>query len=215
MKTGGMSGLEKTPCGGHELHSFQQSSSISGKVYKRCEMIKKSIDKSKQKEVTGLFTSVFTSSEGKDEGKLIGQLASKLALNIDNNSIICQGVYNNDLLIGSIFFTHLKVKKNLQIYMLSPVAVQTEYQGKGIGQTLITHGLEELRKRKVNIVVTYGDPAFYAKTGFKPISESVVKAPLKLSLPFGWLGQSLTEEPIPTIEERPICVEPFNNPVYW
>ncbi|MBN2864986.1 MAG: N-acetyltransferase [Thiotrichales bacterium] len=178
-------------------------------------MIHRVLDKSKQKEVKELFTSVFTSSEGEKEGKLIGHLASQLASNIDNSEIICFGVYENEKLIGSIFFTRLLFSKPIQVYMLAPVAVSAEHQGKGIGQALINYGLNELKKRSANVVVTYGDPSFYSKVGFQALSENLIQAPLKLSMPFGWLGQSLTEKPIPSVDERPECVKAFNDPVYW
>jgi predicted N-acetyltransferase YhbS len=178
-------------------------------------MIHQVLDKSKQKEVEELFTSVFTSSEGEKEGKLIGNLSSQLASNIDNNEIICFGVYENETLIASIFFTRLRFRKPIQVFMLAPVAVSTGHQGKGIGQALINYGLNELKKRSVNIAVTYGDPSFYSKVGFQELTENVIQAPQKLSMPLGWLGQSLTGEPIPTINERPVCVKEFNDPVYW
>ena len=178
-------------------------------------MIHRILDKSNQKEVEELFTSVFTSSEGEKEGKLIGNLSSQLASNIDNNEIICFGVYENETLIGSIFFTRLQFSKPIQVFMLAPVAVSTEHQGKGIGQALINYGLNELKKRSVNVAVTYGDPSFYSKVGFQALSENVIQAPLKLSMPEGWLGQSLTEEPIPTVNDHPTCVKEFNDPVYW
>jgi putative acetyltransferase len=181
----------------------------------RQKMNHRILDKSKQKEVEELFASVFTSSEGENEGKLIGNLSSQLAANIDNDETICFGVYEHEMLIGSIFFTRLQFSKPIQVFMLAPVAVSTEHQGKGIGQALISYGLNELRKRSVNVAVTYGDPAFYSKVGFQALSENVIQAPLKLSMPFGWLGQSLTGEPIPTINERPVCVKEFNDPVYW
>jgi predicted N-acetyltransferase YhbS len=174
-----------------------------------------SIDKSKQKEVTDLFTSVFAWSEGEKEGALIGNLSSKLASSTDNEETICFGVYENESLIASIFFTRLKFNNPIQVYMLAPVAVSTEYQGKGIGQALINYGLNELKKRSASVAVTYGDPSFYSKVGFQALSENVIQAPLKLSMPFGWLGQSLTGEPIPTINERPVCVKEFNDPAYW
>ena len=41
------------------------------------------------------------------------------------------------------------------------------------------------------------------------------RLPLKLSMPEGWQGQSLSGEPIPTIDERPVCAKEFNDPVYW
>lgn len=182
---------------------------------KRQSMNYQTLDKSKQKEVAGLFTSVFTASEGEKEGVLIGNLSSELASSIDNEETICFGVYENESLIGSIFFTRLKFNSPVQVYMLAPVAVSTENQGKGIGQALINYGLNELKKRSVSVAVTYGDPSFYSKVGFRELSENVIQAPLKLSMPFGWLGQSLTDEPIPTINERPVCVKEFNNPVYW
>jgi predicted N-acetyltransferase YhbS len=178
-------------------------------------MIYKVLDKSNQNEVTELFTSVFTSSEGEEEGKLIGNLASKLSSNIDNKEIICIGAYENESLIGTIFFTRLRVNGPILVYMLAPVAVSTKHQGKGAGQALINYGLSKLRKCSVNVAVTYGDPSFYSRVGFEPLSENVIQAPLELSMPTGWLGQSLTEDPVPTINERPACVKEFDDPVYW
>ena len=178
-------------------------------------MIYQVLDKSKQIEVEELFTSVFTRAEGEKEGKLIGILSSQLAANIDNNEIICFGVYGKKTVIGSIFFTRLQFSTPIQVYMLAPVAVNVEHQGKGIGQALINYGLNELKKRSVYVAVTYGDPSFYSKVGFQALSENVIQAPLKLAMPFGWLGQSLTGKPIPSINERPRCVKEFNDPVYW
>jgi predicted N-acetyltransferase YhbS len=98
---------------------------------------------------------------------------------------------------------------------LPPVAVSTHHQGKGVGKALISYGLNELKKRSVAVAITYGDPSFYSKVGFQALSEDIIQAPLKFSMPEGWLGQSLTGEPIPTIKERPTCVKEFDNPVYW
>lgn len=99
--------------------------------------------------------------------------------------------------------------------MLAPVAVSTDYQGKGVGQALINYGLSELKNRSATVAVTYGDPSFYSKVGFQTLSENVVQAPLTLSMPEGWLGQSLTGEPIPIINERPTCVKEFDDSGYW
>jgi putative acetyltransferase len=173
------------------------------------------LDKNSKTDVATLFTSVFTSSEGEKEGGLIGKLAMELSSNIDNKEIICFGVYEQESLIGSIFFTRLRFSEHILVYMLAPVAVSTEHQGKGVGRALINYGINELKKSSVAVVVTYGDPSFYSMVGFKSLSESVIQAPLKLSMPEGWLGQSLTGEPINTIKGRPTCVKEFNNPAYW
>ena len=175
----------------------------------------KILNNNSQGEVTNLFTSVFTESEGEEEGRLIGSLASKLSSRIDNQEIICFGSYEGESIIGSIFFTRLRFKGTVLVYMLAPVAVGKEHQGKGIGQALINFGLNELKNRTVAVVITYGDPSYYSRVGFQPLSENVIQAPLNLSMPEGWLGKSLTEEPILTIKERPACVEEFNDPAYW
>ena len=175
----------------------------------------KILDKNSKEDVTGLFTSVFSSSEGENEGKLIGNLASELSSRTDNKEIISIGAYKDELLIGAIIFTRLRFNDSIKVYMLAPVAVSTSQQGKGVGQALINYGLQELKNRSVAVVITYGDPSFYSKVGFQALSETVIQAPLKLSMPEGWLAQSLTEEPIPTIHERPTCVKEFNDSVYW
>lgn len=190
----------------------------------------KILNKNDQQKVTKLFTSVFSASEGEEEGKLIGKLASELSLSIDNDQIICFGAYENESLIGSIFFTRLRFNASVLVYLLAPVAVSTKHQGQGVGQALISYGLDELKNRSVAVAITYGDPSFYTKVGFQPLSENVIQAPLPLSMPGGWLGQSLIGqsligqsligqsligEPIQTINGRPTCVEPFNDPAYW
>ncbi len=175
----------------------------------------KILDKNRKEEVAGLFTSVFTSSEGEVEGKLIGNLASELSSSTDNKEIISIGAYKDESLIGAIILTRLKFTDSIKVYMLAPVAVSTTHQGIGVGQALINYGLQEMKNRSVAVVITYGDPSFYSKVGFQALSETVIQAPLKLSMPEGWLGQSLTDEPIPTINERPTCVKEFNDPIYW
>lgn len=172
-------------------------------------------DKDDKEEVAGLFGSAFSSSEGEKEGELISNLASKLCSRADNQEIIGIGAYEEGSIIGASFFTRLKFDEPVMVYMLAPVAVSPAHQGKGVGQALIKYGLNELKNRAVAVAITYGDPSFYSKVGFQPLSENTIKAPVKLSMPEGWLGQSLKEGPIPTINGRPRCVEEFNDPVYW
>jgi predicted N-acetyltransferase YhbS len=175
----------------------------------------KLLDSQQQTSLETLFQSVFSDSEGEEEGRALGVLVSQLAATIDNEQILCLGAYADQQLVAAIFFSRLTVPDPVSIYMLSPVAVRTDQQGKGIGQTLINHGLNELKTRAVDVAVTYGDPAYYSRVGFHPIPETRIKAPHPLSMPQGWLAQSLSTEPIPTISKEPTCVPAFNNPTYW
>lgn len=166
-------------------------------------------------DLTQLFRATFSASEGADEGALIGSLVASLAAQIDNEEICCFGALEDQQLVGAIFFTRLHFADNAPVYMLAPVAVSTGSQRSGVGQALISHGLDQLANHGVRVVVTYGDPAYYEKVGFKPLAENVLRAPLELSMPHGWLGQSLTDEPIAPREGRPVCVNAFRDPVYW
>ncbi len=175
----------------------------------------KILDKSSKEEVARLFTSVFSSSEGEHEGRLIGSLALALAARTDNQETICMGAYADGALVGAIFFTQLRFAEPIEAYMLAPVAISTAHQGRSIGQALIRFGLDELKNRSTTLVVTYGDPAFYSKVGFQSLSEDVIQSPLPLSMPEGWLGQTLSGEAIPVLRSRPACVQEFDNPAYW
>jgi predicted N-acetyltransferase YhbS len=173
------------------------------------------LGKNSKEEVARLFVSVFSLSEGEEEGVLIGHLVSELSSNLDNEEIVGFGAYEDQSLIGAIFFTRLRFNEPILVYMLAPVAISTEHQKQGVGQALINYGLDQLRKRSVAVAVTYGDPSFYSKVGFQTLSENVIQAPLKLTMPQGWLGQSLTGDSVPVINECPTCVEEFNDPIYW
>jgi len=106
-------------------------------------------------------------------------------------------------------------ESKLNAYILAPVAVQTDQQGKGIGQKLIAFGLDALSKDGVELAITYGDPSFYSKVGFQPVTEAVVPAPLTLQHPEGWLAQSLNGDEIQPIKGKSSCVEALNKPEYW
>ena len=99
-------------------------------------------------------------------------------------------------------------------FLLSPVAIDTSCQGKGIGQKFINFGINHLKENAARIVFTYGDPTFYSKVGFGPISEKIAKPPFTLTQPEGWLGQSLVSKEIEPIAGDSFCVEAFNKPEY-
>lgn len=165
--------------------------------------------------IVDLFTSVFADAEGAAEGSLIGQLAKDLFEKTDEQDLFNFVADDDGKIIGSIFFSRLHFENGTGAFILSPVAVHSDYQGKGTGQALINYGLGEIRDRGVSVVLTYGDPMFYNKTGFRQISHETIKAPFELSQSEGWLGQSLVGDSIETLSGSCKCVEALGNPVYW
>ncbi len=106
-------------------------------------------------------------------------------------------------------------ESDVNAFLLGPVAIHTGYQRKGTGQKLINFGLHSLKKDGVELAFTYGDPNFYSKVGFALITEKIIKAPLELTYPEGWLGQSLLNNEIKPITGNSYCVEAINKPEYW
>ena len=170
----------------------------------------------RERQIVDLFTAVFTASEGVKEGTLIGDLARNLLAGADDEDLFVFPAEEAGLIVGAIVFSRLTYDADERtVFVLAPVAVATAQQGKGIGQRLIAHGLAALRDAGVDVAVTYGDPAYYGKVGFRPINETFASAPFTLKHPEGWLGQSLTAEELTPLRGMARCVEALNDPVFW
>ena len=172
-------------------------------------------DKRKADSIRALFTLAFSHSAGEEEGTLVGGLAYELITETQDDDIFCFGITEGDNLAGSIIFSRLTFESDINAFILSPVAIHPDHQRKGLGQKLIAHGIMQLKKSGVELVMTYGDPSYYAKVGFQPVSVEVVHPPFELTHPEGWIGQSLLCEKVEPIPGKMICVNALNNPIYW
>ncbi len=167
-------------------------------------------------EIVALFTATFANSEGAEEGNLIGGLVREMLATLPEDDMTVFCALEDGALVGTIVFTRLSFPSdNRWVVLLSPVAVATSAQGRGVGQALIRHGLHRLRRDGVDVAVTYGDPSFYGRIGFQPVTELVVPAPLTLQFPVGWQAQSLTEQPLEPLPGPSRCVAPLDNPDLW
>ena len=171
-------------------------------------------DLSQKQSVVKLFNSVFSDSDGELEGKLVADLVLNLITTTKPQSYIGFVALIDKKVIGCIFFSVLFLPVDKKAFILSPVAIDTKNQGKGIGQKLINHGIDKLKSNKIDFIFTYGDPKYYSKFGFNQISENIVKPPYKLSQPEGWLALSLFNEPIIPIDNIK-CIEALSDQKYW
>lgn len=165
--------------------------------------------------IAAMFKATFTASEGAEEGTLIGDLVRRLMAETPPDALRVFTAWDGGALVGAILFTRLVFDDTRTVFMLAPVAVATDRQGEGIGQALITHGLDLLRSEGVDIAVTYGDPAFYGRVGFVPVTEATIPAPHRLQHPEGWLGQSLQDAPLTPLKAPASCVAGFDDPRLW
>jgi predicted N-acetyltransferase YhbS len=172
--------------------------------------------KSREHQLVSLFSSTFTNSEGSAEGQVIGGLVKDLLSQTALEDIYVIAADKDGILLASCIFTRLTFEHDERhIFLLAPVAVTPEYQGQGLGQKLISHGLKILQMGGIDMAMTYGDPNFYTKLRFHFVEEDNAPAPFPLQQPKGWLGLSLTNEPWSDPRGSSSCVKALNNPIYW
>ncbi len=100
-------------------------------------------------------------------------------------------------------------------YILAPLSVMPEYQGRRVGSTLIDHGLWHLKETGVGIVFVYGDPRFYGRFGFTAEVAECYEPPYKLLYPFGWQGLTFDAH-LPMASPVSLgCVRSLCDPALW
>ena len=162
-----------------------------------------------------LFASTFSASAGESEGAIVGGLAAELMRSTGKADLYGFVARDGVDLVGSILFSRMWFEREIDAFILAPVATRTDHQRQGVGQKLINFGLNVLKEDNVELVVTYGDPRFYSKVGFRVVSENRIPPPFKLSQPEGWMAQSLVGDLIDPIKGKSRCVEALNKPEYW
>jgi putative acetyltransferase len=78
-----------------------------------------------------------------------------------------------DRMVGHVAFSPVSVEpqnSRNQGLGLGPVAVLPEWQGKGIGEQLISTGIEDCRREGYTFIVVLGEPEYYGRFGFRRAS---------------------------------------------
>jgi predicted N-acetyltransferase YhbS len=72
---------------------------------------------------------------------------------------------------GHILLSKAKVtgeRGESDVIVLAPLAVHPEFQGRGIGGSLIEEGKRRCRELGYGVILLIGHPSYYPKFGFKP-----------------------------------------------
>lgn len=175
--------------------------------------------------IADLFVRTFSASEGDTEGQVIGQLVNELLGNaLPSNALPSNAptadltgfvVNDQNTLVGAVLFTRMRFNDHSTVFLLSPMAIHPDYQRQGLGQALIRHGVNYLQQDGVDMVVTYGAPAFYSKVGFEHITTEQVKPPYPLSQPEGWQALALCARDILPLQGVALCASAFDRPELW
>lgn len=163
-----------------------------------------------------LFARSFAVAEEPEAGALIRGLVQDLLSQVPAPELRVFMAEDAGTIIGAAIFTPLTFAEDpRRVVLLSPVAVAPERQRQGVGRAMLHHALADLRTDAVDAAITYGDPAYYGRVGFRPIAEAQARAPLPLSQPQGWLGQSLTGPDMPVLRGASRCVAPLDRADIW
>ncbi|WP_341234057.1 N-acetyltransferase [uncultured Sulfitobacter sp.] len=170
----------------------------------------------RESEIARLCTDSFTVSDSVEEGRMVGQLARDLLVDTPRDDVIMWAALEDNKVVGCVFFSRLRFDgDDRTVFIMAPVAVKTESQNIGVGQKMISRGLDDLRQRGVDFALCYGDPNYYIKTGFEPITADMAQPPLPLSMPFGWLGQRLSTKGDWPLVGPSHCVPALHKPALW
>ena len=166
-------------------------------------------------QITDVFYNSFSASEGRAEGELIRTLVANLLEDTPKPDMFIFAALHDNTVIGCAVFSRLTYTNDARdVLILSPMAIHPNHQNKGIGQTLLRESIALLKDHGIDILMTYGDPNYYGKVGFLPVTEEVAP-PFPLSIPIGWIGQSLHGAKIAPLQGTCTCVSALNNPAIW
>ena len=173
--------------------------------------IRESVENDKNS-IREVHQNAFDQSEGETVSQLaIDLLADKTALPI--LSLVAE---QDNEIIGNVIFSSVTIEgvEGVSAYILAPLAVTRFAQRIGIGTLLINKGLETLKERGAELVLVYGDPDYYMRTGFK--AGHNIKAPHKLKYPEeAWMAQELVENILMKTQGTVRCALSLNAPELW
>jgi putative acetyltransferase len=127
--------------------------------------------------------------------------------------------FEDDLAAGHILFTsaYLESETSLKIAILAPLAVVPVFQNRGIGASLIRHGLNVLGESKTDLVFVLGYPRYYQRHGFKPAGVLGYHAPYPIpeKNADAWMVRELSANVIGNFHGKVRCAHALDKPAYW
>lgn len=82
--------------------------------------------------------------------------------------------------VGHVMLTGARVDapaRLVDVLVLSPLSVDPEHQGQGIGTALVRAALELADAQRAPVVLLEGDPRYYSRLGFTPAGAHGIRRP--------------------------------------
>ena len=118
-----------------------------------------------------------------------------------------------DTVVGHVLFTRCDLHGR-KVALLGPLGIDLARQRKGFGAALVRAGLDRLRDAACEHVFVLGDPAYYARFGFRPEPGVATPCPIPDQWRAAW--QSLTLAGRGQAPRGRLAVpEPWRDPALW
>ena len=165
------------------------------------------------------ISEILMSAFGQVQGQEIVGLVNDLLNDETAKPLLSLVAEMDGRIVGHILFTvaKLQLDQDVSIRILAPLAVVREFQGKGIGQSLIREGLKQLAESGVDLVFVLGHPGYYPKSGFQPAGVLGFEAtyPIPSEHADAWMVQALKPDVIGKVRGRVQCSAGLDHPQYW
>jgi predicted N-acetyltransferase YhbS len=178
-------------------------------------MIRRSTD-SDRDAIRDIQMSAFENAQGQEIVELVnGLLGDETA-----KPLLSLVAEINGKIVGHILFTRARLQPDYQdvsVRILAPLAVSREFQGKGIGGSLIMEGLKQLAQSGVGLVFVLGHPGYYPKYEFRPAGVFGFEAPYPIPSVHAdaWMVQELQPGVIGNVQGTIQCAEVLDEPQHW
>jgi putative acetyltransferase len=164
-------------------------------------------------DIKGIYQAAFPETESEP----VAKVADDLLQQEDNPEIISVIAEINGTVAGHIAFSPVSTDNDTDFkgYILAPLAVKPEFQNRGVGASLIRHGLQLLSQTDSDIVFVYGDPDYYGKFGFNADIAAGFIPPYKLEYPFAWQALVLNDQHNQKVPVKISCVKALSDATLW
>jgi putative acetyltransferase len=160
---------------------------------------------------------VHWSAFGEDEKEIVAKLAVDMLSEETTPETVSLVAESEGNVVGHVAFSPATVAgiEDIQGYILAPLAVLPDHQRRHIGSLLVETGKRRLSKMGADLLLVYGDPAYYGRFGFSADVAEYCVPPYELEHPFGWQGIVLSERGIPGSPLKLDCVASLRDPALW
>lgn len=152
------------------------------------------------------------------EARVVSQVAVNLLAEEESSPPILTLVADVDgAVVGFVSYSPLTSADRGAVVaaVLAPLAVHPEHQRQGIARQMIEQGCDALARRGFDVLLVYGDPAFYGRFGFtRDVAEPYVP-PYPLTMPEGWQGLVLPGGTTATTPVRVHCARSLCDASLW